>query len=179
MTFDVKFDMDPMTLTAEMGEVYDVGTERLELAREEGHADGYAAGETVGYETGFSAGSGAADAILDRTIERYTSSQLRYVGQYAFSGCSNLKTVDLHVASGISTYAFQGCSNLSVLILRNPDGVCTLRDTNAFYASGISKKTCLIFVPNKLLSKYKSATNWAGFSALMRAIENYPGITGG
>ena len=97
----------------------------------------------------------------------------------AFRGCSSLTTVDFPVATSIGSYAFRDCSSLTTLILRNPDVVCTLSNTNAFTSTPIASGTGYIYVPSALVDSYKAETNWSTFADQIRAIEDYPDITGG
>ena len=101
------------------------------------------------------------------------------IGSNAFRGCSSLTTVDFPVATSIGSYAFRDCSSLTTLILRNPDVVCTLSNTNAFTSTPIASGTGYIYVPSALVDSYKAETNWSTFADQIRAIEDYPDITGG
>lgn len=97
---------------------------------------------------------------------------------YTFSGCTALETVDSVGATAINAYCFRLCSALSALILR-ADTLCTLANVNAFSSSGIASGTGYIYVPAALVEEYKAATNWATYADQIRAIEDYPDITGG
>ena len=76
---------------------------------------------------GGGSGSGDADAIIDRTVTEI-SSNAEAVGEYAFRGCLNLKSVNLPFAKRISTYAFSGCPSLADIIANN----VTALDTYVF-----------------------------------------------
>lgn len=170
MTLEVEFQMDPMTLQAEMGEIYDVGDERLKLAREEGYADGYAAGELAGYETGYEAVAEQIDTtneVLQRSVSgTYRNDKLTAVGAYAFYYCSNLVVLDLPAVSFIGEYAFAYCKNLAALYLRNPDKVCTLYSKSALSQTNIAR----IYVPAALVTQYRSATNWSSYASKISPI---------
>ena len=45
--------------------------------------------------------------------------------------------------------------------------------------TGHNGKTGYIYVPRALVNSYKAATNWSTFASQIRAIEDYPDITGG
>ncbi len=121
------------------------------------------------------------------------------IGQYAFKYCNALKnvhvpkattlaaysfedsaiqTLDLPSATSIAANSFNG-SKLATLIIRTTSKVCTLANKNALTDTPIEDGTGYIYVPESLLSAYASASNWSTFSARLRAIENYPEITGG
>ena len=101
------------------------------------------------------------------------------IGQNAFQNCTKLTTVDFPAVNTIMQYAFSYCSALTALILRNPNAVCTLSNTNAFTSTPIASGTGYIYVPSALVDSYKAATNWSTYANQIRAIEDYPDITGG
>lgn len=118
------------------------------------------------------------DQIIRRTVTQYKDERISKVGQYAFYGCTALKEVDLPYVSNILNNSLEGCSGLEVFILRK-ETVVTLSNVNALQSSGISAGTGYIYVPAALVDAYKSATNWSIYAAQIRAIEDYPQITGG
>ena len=96
--------------------------------------------------------------------ESHTSSQAM-VQTYLFDGCSSLKSVSVPEGyTTISHYAFQNCSAMTTLILR-ATSVVALVSTNAF-----TKNNCLIYVPDSLVSSYKTATNWSTISSRIHAL---------
>lgn len=96
----------------------------------------------------------------------------------AFSNCTALTKLDFPLVTSIGTYAFSNCSSLTALILRRAS-VCTLANANALTNSAIAKGTGYIYVPSALVASYEAATNWATYAKQIRAIEDYPAITGG
>lgn len=118
------------------------------------------------------------DAIIERTITEFKDNMLTSVGAYAFYGCSALETVALPSITSIAANAMQNCSSLNALILHGSTAV-TLANTNALASSGIAQGTGYIYVPAALVDSYKAATNWSTYAAQIRAIEDYPDITGG
>ena len=101
------------------------------------------------------------------------------IGVQAFCRCSSLTTADFPVAESIDAKAFYYCSKLTALILRKTYAVCRLLNTNAFNSTPIASGTGYIYVPSALVDRYKAATNWATYADQIRAIEDYPDITGG
>ena len=152
-------------------------------------------------ETGGGGDDTQIDALIDRSITEISNSRVTKIGEYAFYyckilttanfpaatsiggnsfySCNSLTTVDFPVATSIGSYAFRDCSSLTTLILRNPDVVCTLSNTNAFTSTPIASGTGYIYVPSALVDSYKAETNWSTFADQIRAIEDYPDITGG
>mgnify|MGYP004476956295 FL=1 len=101
------------------------------------------------------------------------------VGVQSFQNCTSLKKADFSVLTNISVWAFNVCKALEALIIRT-NSVCTLAGINAFANnSGIMAGTGYIYVPSTLVDSYKSATNWSTYADQIRAIEDYPSITGG
>lgn len=121
------------------------------------------------------------------------------LGNYAFSGCSALKSVnlpavevvsascfqnsaalevvDLGAATNIGYNALNGCSALKALIIRT-DSVCSIA-SNTLTGSGIAKGTGYAYVPAVLVDSYKANSAWKTYAARVRAKEDYPEITGG
>lgn len=94
------------------------------------------------------------------------------VGGSAFSFCPKLQYADIGCAKSISGYAFQNCSALTTVVIRT-GSVCVLNTT------GNQLDKCTFYVPSDLVEAYKVATNWSNFADKIRAIEDYPEITGG
>ena len=90
----------------------------------------------------------------------------------AFRNCSELAKADFHSASSIINGAFYSCSALTSLIIRS-SSVCTLNNTGVLTNTPIASGTGYIYVPSALIDTYKSATNWATYSAQFRALEDY------
>lgn len=101
------------------------------------------------------------------------------INNFAFYYSSILTTADFPVATSIGIKAFYGCSALTALILRKTDAGCTLSSSDAFSSTPIASGTGYIYVPSALVDSYKAATNWSIYSDKIRAIEDYPDITGG
>ena len=97
----------------------------------------------------------------------------------SFQSCTELKEAYFDVPTSINTNAFYGCTKLEKLILRRTAAICALANKNAFTASSIESGTGFVYVPKALLSQYQSATNWSAYASQIRAIEDYPEITGG
>ena len=101
------------------------------------------------------------------------------VGSGAFYNCTSLEKADFGAVKNLYYRAFDACTALVALILRGTSTVCALGDTSALQGTPISSGTGYIYVPAALVDSYKAATNWSSFAAQIRAIEDYPEITGG
>lgn len=102
-----------------------------------------------------------------------TANALRY--------CSALKKVDfgaIDAAKGLIGYCLADDPALEALVIRNTDAPPKLTAT-AFKNTPIKTGTGYIYVPAAMVDAYKSATNWSAFADQIRAIEDYPEITGG
>lgn len=123
---------------------------------------------TVNVPTG---GGGNIDALIDRTIQEITSNASK-VGGSVFKDCFSLTTVNLPKATSIGSQAFFNCSSLTALVLSNTEEVCTL-GSNALLGSLIASKTGHIYVPDALVSSYKTATNWKAYASQIKPLSEY------
>lgn len=140
------------------------------------------------------------DALVERTVVDYVNNRVTKFGNYCFFSMSTLKTVkstsatiielsafnrcralltaDFSALTNIATSAFNGSSKFVTLILRNTSGVCGLEDVSALASTPIASGEGYIYVPSILVDEYKVATNWSTYADQIRAIEDYPAITG-
>lgn len=113
--------------------------------------------------------------------------QKLYAG--TFQGCNNLTKVDLGSCRSFSGKGqFLSCNKLTALILRYnelcfvPYPVNRVAD-GALYNTPITNSDAAepgyVYVPRALVDEYKNATNWTVIASRIRAIEDYPEITGG
>lgn len=128
-----------------------------------------------------SSGSGN---LLGDNLKNLTTLELGLTNNSYFRLVSNapdLTKVILPQFNDVSSSMFKSCSNIKTIIFSNPSNVCTL--SNASYLptqiTDTANTTSYVYVPQALLTNYKTATNWATFSSKIRAIEDYPDITGG
>lgn len=148
--------------------------------------------------------SGGGDSALPSIIARsisgaYTNSDITEVGVYAFFNCGALTSIVFPNVTAIEAYAFQNCKQLALvdfsriqstaassfnadaklrtIILRNSE-VAPNTALSGFkkWLTGI---IAYVYVPSALLSSYKAASGWSEFADQIRAIEDYPNITGG
>ena len=56
--------------------------------------------------------------------------------------------------------------------------MATLRNISALSSTPIKYGAGYIYVPATLVDTYKAATNWSTYANKIRAIEDYPEITG-
>lgn len=112
-------------------------------------------------------------------IQRLVLPKVASTASEAVRNCDALTYVDLPVCTSFGTYTFNDCNNLETLILRNTSKVCSMSNVNVLQLTKIANGEGFIYVPASLLSAYSSATNWSTYAAQIRAIEDYPEITGG
>ena len=96
-----------------------------------------------------------------------------------FTYCYSLEYVDLGLVTNLPAWSLANCNVLETVILRKTDAICTLLTTNALSSSKFTDGTGYVYVPSALVEEYKSATNWSTYAEQIRAIEDYPEITGG
>lgn len=105
--------------------------------------------------------------------------QVKVLRSHTFFLCWSLNKVDCWITDIPDGDTFGYCERLYALIIRS-DTVCTLSNINAFNSgSSMVMGTGFIYVPRALVDDYKAATNWSTFASQIRAIEDYPDITGG
>ena len=98
---------------------------------------------------------------------------------YAFQDTTALEKVELEGSANIGSYSFRR-SGIKALIIRNNTSKLTkLTSTNAFTDCPIANGTGYIYFYREFVESYKSATGWSNYAEQIRAIEDYPEITGG
>lgn len=140
------------------------------------------------------------DGLVDDSLESFESSRLTSIPSYALSNRSNMTSVvlpnvtevhpnafrqnkgllraDFSSLNCIHALAFYSAQALQTLIIRT-NTVCPLESVTAFTSTRISIGDGYVYVPAALVEEYKQATNWTTFADNIRAIEDYPEITGG
>ena len=103
-----------------------------------------------------------------------------WIGYSSFQDCKSLVRVDVGVKqrNTLRKDTFNGCSALETCILR-ADVFLPMDNISAFVGTPIESGTGYIYVPSALVDQYKAATNWTVYADQIRAIEDYPEITGG
>ena len=104
-----------------------------------------------------------------------------------FFDCSNLAKADLGSCkefSQLGSSQFSHCNKLTTLILRSNNHVCYLPYSieNALGNTPFTDSSLgqgYLYVPRALLDTYKNESNWTVIADRIRAIEDYPEITGG
>ena len=95
------------------------------------------------------------------------------IGTQAFNNCTKLTSITLPAGvTSIGTQAFYG-STLRQLVIQRTAGVVTLANVDAFGNSGITATTGDIYVPDALVSTYKTAPNWATFADRIQPLSAY------
>lgn len=118
------------------------------------------------------------------SLETIELPSLTSTGVQGIRNCTKLAKADLGSPSSFAALLFGGCSSLEALIIRTPK-LCTLGATSVISDTKIAKGTGYIYVPRTLSdgsdgpATYAAATNWSTYAAQIRAIEDYPDITGG
>lgn len=101
-------------------------------------------------------------------------------GMNCFTGDTAIQKLDFPALKSLTYFGhWQGCSSLETLILRYEGGVVGLPNVNCLAGTPIEAGTGYVYVPAALVDSYKAATNWSTYADQIRAIEDYPEITGG
>lgn len=113
-------------------------------------------------------------------VEEFVNDRATTLNQSMFESCASLRKVDMRgKLSTISRWALWNTVALETLIIRRTDAVPVMQTTETFGTSAIANGTGYIYVPAALVEEYKAATNWSTYADRIRAIEDYPDITGG
>lgn len=92
-------------------------------------------------------------------------SSLTNIGDKAFKGCSNLKSITVYITTPIS---------LAVAGTRG--GTTRAVSTSVF--DGVDKTTCILYVPEASVNLYKTAPVWKEFQHILPLSSNPTGISG-
>lgn len=149
--------------------------------------------------------SGGGDSVLPSIIDRsisgvYVNSDITVVGPYAFFYCNSLTGIVFPNAIDIQQYAFQNCKSLEridfsqlqksytssfkgdtglrTIILRNSE-VAPAAAGSGFSNFLAAIESMYLYVPSALVDSYKASSYWGDYKTRIRAIEDYPDITGG
>ncbi|MBQ3946028.1 MAG: leucine-rich repeat domain-containing protein, partial [Alphaproteobacteria bacterium] len=90
------------------------------------------------------------------------SNSVTKIDESAFAYCTSLSSIT--IPNGIKTideHAFEGCSNLKSIYVGSEPAQITATSFN-----NVNKTTCVLYVPNGSLSKYKSASYWKEFQTI-------------
>ena len=90
-----------------------------------------------------------------------------------FEFCESLKKIDLNFVEKIVIYAFWSCKSLECVKILNTETVCALTDKSAFRGTLIESGNGYIYVPDKLIEQYKTATNWSVFANQIKPLSEY------
>lgn len=97
---------------------------------------------------------------------------------FALSGCGSLTKLDFENLTQINSQALSYTVKLTTLIIRTPS-VCKLNADDVFEYSAITGGEGYIYVPREVADLYKMDMSWSPYAEYIRAIEEYPDITGG
>lgn len=97
---------------------------------------------------------------------------------YCFKDCTALETVDCAPTTALNIMNFSTTTSLKCLIIRTPS-VLGMGASGCLDATQIASGSGYVYVPASLVDSYKTATNWSAYADQIRAIEDYPEITGG
>lgn len=101
------------------------------------------------------------------------------VSNYAFQNCTSLTKIELNKVTSIGLYVFRGAGLTTLIIRNNTAKLTVLTNTNSLTECPIGREDGYIYFPKEYVESYKTATNWSTFASQIRAIEDYPEITGG
>lgn len=134
-------------------------------------------------------------AYLGNTLTKWEDNSVTSIRNYAFAKSTALTTVKTSAAT-INPYAFYNCTGLNTVDLTSVDpitisanafnasrarrtiirsnAVSTLSATSAFEDSRIKSGYGAIYVPDDLVTAYKTSTNWSSFAKQIYPISADP-----
>lgn len=112
-------------------------------------------------------------ALVDVTLP-----SLIWTGNNGMQGCG-FTALDLPKCQRLNGSMFVNCTKLTALILRITSQICIMNSIDVFKNTPVESGTGYVYVPRSMVDSYKVATNWSTFANQIRAIEDYPEITGG
>lgn len=119
------------------------------------------------------------ETITEIHFEKHITFKSEKRPYMALKGAQNVVKIEFNDGFTIlMSYVFYNMTNLKAVIIRG-DNVSQLNNGNNFNGSSIANGTGYIYVPAVLVDQYKAATNWVTIADQIRAIEDYPEITGG
>ena len=119
------------------------------------------------------------DTITEIHFEKHITFKSEKRPYMALKGAQNAVKIEFNDGfTDLMSYVFYNMKNLKAVIIRG-DNVSQLNSGNTFDGSSIANGTGYIYVPAVLVDQYKAATNWVTIADQIRAIEDYPEITGG
>lgn len=98
---------------------------------------------------------------------------------YSFQDTASLEKLDLLGTGTFGSYSFRRSGITALIIRNNTSKLSKLSSSNAFDGCPIANGTGYIYFPREYVDSYKSATGWSNYAEQIRAIEDYPEITGG
>ena len=119
------------------------------------------------------------ETITEIHFEKHITFKSEKFPYMALKGAKNAVKIEFNDGFTIlMSYVFYNMTNLEAVIIRG-DNVSQLNNGNHFNGSSIANGTGYIYVPAVLVDQYKAETNWVTIADQIRAIEDYPEITGG
>lgn len=103
-------------------------------------------------------------------LKRVYFPALKTLAGAVFTNCAALEYVRLSAVTNIGAIAFEKCTSLSTVVIEQSSNVCALAATSAFNGSPIANGTGFIYVPDTLVERYKTATNWTTYASQIKPL---------
>ena len=128
--------------------------------------------------------SDGAFKVCKSLVGRFSFPSIVKVGYSAFQNCTGITAIEFGSSqkddntAAVRNTVFSECTALQTVIFRATT-LLSMQNVSAFANTPIASGTGYIYVPSVLVDSYKAATNWTTYANQIRAIEDYPEITGG
>lgn len=96
------------------------------------------------------------------------------ISSYGIGLCGALERAEFNNLTKIYALGFSTNSKMSTLIIRTPS-VCELLNTSALTSTPIANGTGYVYVPDNLVSSYKTATNWSTYASQIKGLSELEG----
>lgn len=115
----------------------------------------------------------ASAFFYDHRITSIKLKNCKKISSQAFQNAFNMETAYFGAVTSIATKAFKDCWVLKSLVISGGTSVATLDNTDALDFQGTT--THKIYVPDALVSSYKTATNWSTYASMIYPLSQYEG----
>ena len=122
-----------------------------------------------------------ATTLEDRALQgctnltSYNLPKLTTLGNYGFYECPLSRITLSEITSIGGEYLCCFCRNLTAFVITNEDKVCALTNSqNIFLGTPIRSGAGFIYVPDALLTSYKTATNWVTVKNYIKPLSELP-----
>lgn len=102
----------------------------------------------------------ALDALVAHQLTEFNDDAITEVGQYGFYKQTTIQSIYLPKCKTIGSFAFSNCTALQRIFIGVDNNTVAICQNGAFSSTG----RAIIYVPDALVSNYRSASNWSSYA---------------